>query len=202
MKSWYPFIAFSLAILLFSAGCTTSPGADRNPLNTGTDPQYNLGAIALLASDDPYNVTVVESRQKQESEVSDLARNLGWEGGYIVQLETTTNSNEKSTRVSQNIAIYPEERMHDIMQFVLQTEKKNSTFMIVDLPDPGTGNSAIAFAAYKVNQTDSHKIQSASAEYYEIIFSKEKVLEVVRMSGPSADYAKLLEFAKIAYRKL
>ena len=187
MRFVVPVTVFSLAIFLCSAGCLTSAGAGGNPEHSAKEFRYNFSAIAVQTYDVPYNVTMIESRQKQESEVSDLALNLGWEGGYIVRLEKTKSPDEQPADISQSIAIYPEERMQDIAQYVIQTEKRNSTYSFIDLPDPGLGDSGTAFAAYKTNQTSVAGLPSTEPEYYEIIFSKDTIFEVVRISGPSAD---------------
>jgi len=203
MKPGLTIITIFLIVLLYSAGCMAVHSTDQNSGTTKTaEPRISLEAIALNSGDVSGNVTVLENRQKQPTDVSDLALNLGWQGGYIVRFVTNEDSFEKPTIISQNIAIYPKDRMQNIVDYVVLSEKKNSSYTFVDLPDPGIGDYSIAYTAYKSNETSSLTTTSPSAEYYEIIFTKGEVFEVLQMRGPAADFNTILNFAKTAYKKL
>jgi len=199
MKSGYFSIASFLALFLCFSGCIISDGTNM-PAKTGMT--YDLETIALDERDIPYNVTVVERRYKQESEVSDLALNLGWQGGYTVRLDSAFDSDTGPMSMSQNIALYPEDRMQNIVDYVIKAETTNSSYKIVDLADPGIGDFGGAYAAYAVNGTTSSLSQQDEVKYVEIVFSKGSFFEVIRLTGPSADFATVRIFAKIALGKL
>ncbi len=205
MHSGYTIFTVTLVLFFCSAGCLSPDGMNMNHRNTATDPLSNLETISLSEGNAPPNFTLVESRQKNEDEVSDLALSLGWRGGHIVRFERTEDPDREPTSVSQSIALYPEDRMLDIMNYVQQTEKREKPYMIVDLPNPGIGDFSCATAAYKIvgeNATTLSNIQTLDTEYYEIIFTKGPVFEVLRINGPSADYSTLLDLARTAYKKV
>jgi len=211
MQKEYSVFAVLLLISLSFAGCSTQAVTDMNSPAATAAPTPDLGTIALRAADAPEGFVVMESRKKDAAEVSDMAVSLGWQGGYVVRFRNFEGSDGEPTVISQNIALYPEERMQDIVRYVEDTEKSGLSYIFMNLTDPGTGDFCTAYVAYHAAQKNETDIPNETAmtvnatpdiAYYEILFTKGPVFEVFRVSGPSANYTALSDLAGKAFRKL
>ena len=214
-----------LLVVLFAciSGCVTDPGTGSVAPVTSSPSATGLAGFALLPADVPQGFSLAESREKGRGEVSDLALDLGWSGGYVARYEIAGGNGSEITVLSQNIALYPAEKMTGIVDYVQNAERTLQEYEISDLPDPGIGDLSRAWVAYGTGvepEPDTGQSGSAGSSvpamdpagspaaaagqdpaYYEIIFTKGDVFEVLRMSGPSADYTTLLGTAQAAYGK-
>ncbi len=212
-------------VILFSclAGCTgqtnVTTGDALLDTGTGLSPERSL----LLPAEVPDGFVQSGIRVKNSSEMSSLALELGWRGGYLVQYESTgKNGTAPAAVITQNIAIYPREKMEEITAIIRKAASSGSGYSITELPDPGIGELSSASVAFiagpqePANATASEDLFSAAGNsrelglkrsgdapvYYEIIFTRGDVLEVIRMTGPSADYQTTASLARTAYNKL
>ena len=80
----YLITAILVCSFIFSAGCTEVAGTAA-PAAPASSP-LTLESLVLSPSEVPENFTLIESRQKNSTDVSRLARDLGWKEGYVVQL--------------------------------------------------------------------------------------------------------------------
>lgn len=204
------------------AGCVTKTDNGSWHATPQTESGYQMERIAILPSELPGNFSTAESRIKNKSEMGDTAHDLGWETGYVVRYEKNSTANNIPTVLSQTIAVYPPENMPEICRLIRSAEKSTQWYLTEDLPDPGLGDQSHASVAYTIARQDSSNITKsqdlfAAAQdalivspsqngegtaYYEIYFTKERLLEVLRFSGPEADYNTLLNLSRLAYRKL
>ena len=208
---WLPIVLFALLIMLITlgAGCTqAAPGQD-----LPTAPQSSLAALALTAADAPENFTLVESREKSADEVGSLAKDLGWQGGFVVTYSGMPDHPMGATEISQTLTTYPAANMPDLVAFVITNDQADPELIITPLPAPGLGEQSHAFwgkarSQIVVRENKGDPLMSGSLkgslkqDIVEIIFAKDTTLVVLRMTGPYADYALLRDLAEKAYLKL
>jgi hypothetical protein len=179
----------------------------------------------LSLSDLPAGFFIAERREKNASEVSDLARDLGWKKGYIARFERDQGPLLPATEIMQSIAIYPAKNIARVTGLVRKAAEGGGRYTVIPLPDPGTGNSGFAVAVYEAGKENAaagdksiianiFELQttvpvrpgqmpaSQKPLYYEIAFTEGEVFEAIRMSGPSADCGTLENLARVAYGKV
>jgi hypothetical protein len=206
-------ICFFIVGVVIGAGCT-QPGNTSLPVSTTfpSAPVPLLGTLALTATEVPANYIIIESRAKTADEVGKLAKDQGWQGGYIVKFSNRQGTVNGSTEIVQNLVTYPAAAIPNVIQIAKSNEIVSSTLKITDLPSPGLGELSIAYygkgdAHVAVQQNDNLILQETArgpvkSDFVEIIFSKGSTMEVLRMSGPGADYEVLRSLARTAYAKL
>jgi hypothetical protein len=205
-------VGIFLTVMLLCAGCTQTsgtPGPAATP--AGSIPVLPLSALALTAADAPANYTLTESRVKAPGEVRSLAKELGWQDGYIVTFSSTPGTKEGSTEIVQNLVTYPASTIPSIVQISKTNEMNDQGLTTILLPSPGLGNSSYAFSGtpsgvVAANQKNLLEQTSGSVparqEMVEIIFSKGSTMEILRMTGPGANYSVIRGLAEIAYARL
>jgi hypothetical protein len=213
---WIPFFLFGLVIgaMVIGAGCTRTDGAGAAPsVATPASPQSPLAGFALTAADVPQNFTLVESRAKTSEEVSSLAKNLGWSGGYVVRFSGMADHPQGATEIVQTITTYPSANLSEIVTVAEANDRADRDLVFTDLPDPGLGKDSRAFSGRPLAQVVLHEntrdpLSSGSFQgtlkqgMVEIIFTKGPAFEVLRMTGPGADYATLLPLARKSSARL
>jgi len=209
-----------LAALVFAAGCSTVPDGNLKPGTETITPAQQPAQLILLPNEMPQGFSLIEKRAKNETDVSQLALELGWRGGYVARYQKDEGVSLPPTVISQNIAVYPAEKLPEILQRIRTMAGSQQQITLRDLPDPGIGDSSSAIVAFKeikpevtlqgfsspaMNIPEStSRIMPAGGqhpEYYEIAFTRGDVYEIFRMSGPSADYQTLLGLVRTAYQK-
>jgi hypothetical protein len=206
-------VGIFLTGMLLCAGCTQSagtPGTDATP--AGSVPVLPLSALALTAADAPANYTLTESRVKAPGEVGSLAKELGWQDGYIVTFSSTPGTGEGPTEIVQNLVTYPASTIPSIVRISKTNEMNDQGLTTTLLPSPGLGNSSYAFSGTPsgmaaADQNNNPLVQvsgsvPARQDMAEIIFSKGSTMEVLRMNGPGANYSVIRELAETAYARL
>jgi len=206
-----PVVLFILIVIAMAAGsgCTQAPPPEAEP-DTLTSP---ISDLALTSGDTPANFTLVDSRPKTADEVGSLAKDLGWQKGYVVTYTGMPDHRMGPTEITQTIAIYPEERIPEIVAFADTNDRADPELIITVLPPPLPGENSHAFSGKAGSQIvlrpdsgaplDSGSLKgSFKQDMVEIIFARGSTLEVLRMTGPYADYATLSVLAQKAYAKL
>lgn len=203
---------------LLGAGCISNPGTG-NVSATGTaatvsPANISLAPLALGPADIPAGSALTSARQKSADEVSTLAKDLGWQQGYVIIYSTPANSTGGPALITQTLTVYSKKSMADIVALVDSSERQQKGLVFSRLALPATGADTIAFSAAPVTVTPTLTTggmtvpaQGADAStqaegYSEVIFGKGTVLEVIRMSGPGAQYDTLKSLAETAYAKL
>jgi hypothetical protein len=214
-------IAIGLCLIVYAAilcaGCTSSSGTGSTATtgiatNTPTT-NVSLAPLALIPTDVPAGYTLVSSRQKSAGEMSTLAKDLGWQEGYITIYSSLENSTGGPTTITQTITVYSGKDMSSIVSLVNSNERQQNGLVFSDLALPSTGADTRAFSAALVNATPTvtpggmvtlaeSSGTTPTAGYTEVIFGKGEILEVIRMSGPGAQYDTLKSLAETAYAKL
>lgn len=109
---------------------------------------FELQDLMLQPSDLPDNYTRVEWRVRNVSEVSPIARNLGWKQGVIVRYQLSGTTAYCPPSIQQVISVYPPENIIRALphpRYHKRMAQENNESMIVDeLPDPGIGDASTA----------------------------------------------------------
>ncbi|HVP96027.1 hypothetical protein [Methanoregula sp.] len=211
-RSLFLILSLLACAFLLGAGCTsTTP----SPASTTPAATIALAPLALTPADIPAGFTLQSAREKSPDEMSSMAKDLGWQEGYVASWTTPANGTAGSTVITQTITVYTAENQSSLVSLVASNEQQQAGLAFSDLPLPATGPDTHALSAAVVNATPASTpaggfgpLQSGSAStaptqgYIEVIFAKGPVLEVVRMTGPGADYATLKTLAETAYAKL
>jgi|WetSurMetagenome_2_1015567.scaffolds.fasta_scaffold04192_6 hypothetical protein len=195
-----PVLVISILILAaIGAGCTGSPAPAPSPVPPAP---ATLSALALAQSDLPFGFTLVEGREKTLDDVGILARNLGWNGGYGISYALQGQDPGTTTTILQSIAIYPEE---NIPAIAAMSERQDRAIFnqSANLTLRGLGADSRGFFVSNQQEPGSEPVDNGiSPRAAEIIFSKGRIFEVVRMSGPGTDVSVLESLAKKAYAKV
>jgi hypothetical protein len=209
--SHYLIISILVFSLILTAGCTGHTGTVVPA--TPTPAHITLESLVLTPSEVPQNFTLTDRRAKNSTDVSKLARALGWKEGYVVRFSRLMDGEHGSTEILQTISRYPEKNCAGIAELIEQQERADSNMTFSNLSSPGLGSYSRAFSG-TVNTLivpesgDLNPLGSGSAggtarqDFVEIIFSKGEILEVIRMTGPEADSTTLVSLAQKAYSKL
>jgi hypothetical protein len=203
-----------LCAALLVAGCTQNSANPTTVNPSGTS--ESLEKLALTPAEVPANFTLAESHAKNQSEVSSAAMGLGWQAGYLVLYTSSLTGSSVSSEIRQTITQYPETNIEKILASAAFTDQAAGGMEFSYLPSPGLGNASQAFQGTVMNTTVDSKgivqiptqgqpISSHGPEgqkFVEILFTKGNIFEVLRMSGPDADYSVLKGIAGTAYDKI
>jgi len=206
-------LALVACAALFSAGCISSPGTQAAPVPAAPVQVANvsLAPLALAPADVPSGYTLISSRQKPAGEMGTLAKDLGWQQGYVTVY--SLNDTTGPSAITQTITVYAGKNMSDLVSLVYITERQEKGLNFTNLPLPATGPDTRAFVATAANATPSSTATEVavlasepgattpSEGYIEVIFAKGQVFEVIRMTGPGAQYDTLKALAETAYAK-
>eukprot|EP00825_Cyclidium_porcatum_P023219 TRINITY_DN2553_c0_g1_i1.p2 TRINITY_DN2553_c0_g1~~TRINITY_DN2553_c0_g1_i1.p2 ORF type:complete len:220 (-),score=-11.35 TRINITY_DN2553_c0_g1_i1:472-1131(-) len=199
------------------AGCTTAPAAPVTPTHS---PAISLPSLAIDRNDLAEGYVLTMSKEKNATDVSDLARTLGWKGGYVVQYTKTT---APKNVLLHSLATYPESSMPDVIEYINRTDRSYTDLSYFDISVPGLGKNSRAFVGYPQNQGQLPTVTPTSAigsiastglsmqgttenvygeNFIEIIFANGTTLEVIRMSGTPLDDEEVIAIAQKAYSKI
>lgn len=96
-------IAILVCSLILAAGCT-GPAVTAVPA-VPTPAGIMLESLVLTPSEVPQNFTLHESRAKNSTDVSKLARDLGWKQGYVVRFIRSPEGVPGQTEILQTITL-------------------------------------------------------------------------------------------------
>ena len=212
-KSLFIGLALVAGAALFCTGCISAPGTPAVPVPAAPVQTANVSLVplALAPADVPAGYTLLSSRQKSAGEMGTLAKDLGWQQGYVTVY--SLNDTAGPSAITQTITVYAGKNMSDLVSLVDTSERQEEGLNFTNLPLPATGPDTRAFVATAANATPSSTATegtimlaagtSAPAEgYTEVIFAKGDILEVIRMTGPGARSDVLATLAETAYAKL
>jgi hypothetical protein len=207
----YLIIAILVCSLILAAGCTGRNGTVAPAVPT---PAFiTLESLVLTPSEVPQNFTLHESRVKNTTEVGKLARDLGWQQGYIVRFIRPLEGIPGQTEILQTVTWYPAKNIPTIAALAEKQEQSDNTMIFTNLSSPPLGSYSQAFSGTanprmtpepdNGNLLGSGPVEgTVQQDFFEIIFSKGDILEVIRMTGPGADYVTLAGLAQKAYNKI
>lgn len=204
-------IVILVCSLIFAAGCTGRAGTAVP--SAPTPAPVNPESLTLTPSDVPHNFTLRESRVKNFTDVSKLAWDLGWQQGYVVRFTRSPGGVPDQTEILQTVTWYPAKNIPAIAALAEQQERSDKNMQFSNLSSPALGSYSRAFSGTvhtpMITEPDNgNPLGSGSGggtvqqDFVEIIFSKGDILEVLRMSGPGADYSTLVSLAQKAYAKI
>ena len=153
------------------------------------------------------------SRAKNFTDVSKLARDLGWQQGYVVRFTSPPEGVPGQTEILQTVTLYPAKNIPAIAELAEKQERSDKNMLFSNLSSPALGSYSRAFSGTvntlmtpepdNVNPLGSGSVEgTVQQDFVEIIFSKGDLLEVLRMTGPGADYSTLASLAQKAYNKI
>ena len=204
-------IAILVCSLVLATGCT-GPAGTAAPAPS-TPEQITLESLVLTPSEIPQNFTLRESRVKNSTEVSKLARDLGWQQGYVVRFTRPPEGISGRIEILQTVTRYPAKNIPAIAALAEKQERSDNTMVFTNLSSPALGSYSQAFSGTAHNliipEPDNGNLPGSGSvegtvqqDFVEIIFSKGDILEVLRMTGEGADYATLASLAQKAYAKI
>jgi len=212
-------MALVVCAIVFCSGCTSVSGSQNTvptetitPATTATN--ISLSTFALTTADLPDGSKIETSRQKSADDVGTIAKDLGWQQGYVMIGSIPPDNTTAASVVTQTITVYSEDKMFNIVSIINTNDRQLTGFVFSDMPRPATGPNTRAFSAVVSNKTiepegtgniigsKGNDTSKAAEGYFEVIFSKGNILEVIRMSGPGADYDTLKLLSEKAYAKL
>lgn len=149
--------------------------------------------LALQLSDLPEGFEIGERTEKTESDVSQDAKDKGWEKGYYVRFVKLGENLLQVTTIEHSNSIYPAENVSK----VLESNWWNGTNTVVeDLSDPKIGDKS---KAYRIT-AEGELVTNTG---YVIEFVKLDVYTMIVISGTvGIDYELLKELASKAEQKI
>jgi hypothetical protein len=204
-------IAILVCSLVLATGCT-GPAGTAAP--SPSPPELiTLESLVLTPSEIPQNFTLRESRVKNSTEVSKLARDLGWQQGYVVRFTRPPEGISGRIEILQTVTRYPAKNIPAIAALAEKQERSDTALIFTNLSSPalgsysqafsGTGHTLIIPEPVTGNLSGPGSVEgTVQQDFVEIIFSKGDILEVLRITGEGADYATLTSLAQKAYAKI
>ena len=154
-------------------------------------------AMGLQLSDLPDGYIIKERSDMSYADLNPLARDAGWKKGYYVAFYRIDIKTYDITGITQQISIYPLDRIRiifdDVKADLLSTA--NATITLTELPFPKTGEYTAAIRTVDVN--NPYGIMT-----YTVVFTKKDVLEQIVMKGTTTDYEVLKNIAATAAQKI
>ena len=211
-RSHYLIASVFLCALILAAGCTQNSGTV-TPVTQVTPAASSISSLSLTASDVPEGFVLKDARTKQPDEMTALAINLGWQGGYTAHFVKPSDNPVNSSEILQSIAMYPAQNITGILSYAEKGDQSDMDFTYTKLPSPALGDFSDAFQAksnaqFIVKPDNSNPLLTGKAEavmkpgFVEIVFSKGNIFEVFRWTGPDADFTALKGMAEAAYKKI
>ena len=203
----YAVILVMLLCVCFAAGCSyldegapnlhpanVSPSLPAPESRTAT---VEPSAMALQLSDLPDGYIIKERSDVAYADLNPLARDEGWKQGYYVAFYRMDARNYDITGISQQISIYPLDRIRIIFEDVKTSvqSRANTSVTLTELPFPKTGDRTIALRTVDAN--DPYGIMT-----YTIVFTRKDVLEQIEMRGTTTDYEVLKDITARAAQKI
>jgi hypothetical protein len=199
----YAIIVGILICTLCTAGCFLLDPAPQvvSPTTQVTLPPTPESRIAtvepsgmsLQLADLPDGYVIRERSDVAYADINPLARDEGWKKGYYVAFYRMNTWNYDITGITQQISVYPTDRIRIIFDEVKSgvESRSNASISVAELPFSKTGDQSIALRLIDAN--DQHGIMT-----YTVIFTKKDVLEQIEMKGTTTDYEVLKDIAGTA----
>ena len=208
-------ILLLIGIVVFTAGCTQGTGqvVPATPL-PGSAP--DLHGLALSGSEVPGCFSLAEQHIKSSGDVGKLARDLGWQAGYVVMYSCPAEGHEPTT-ILHSITVYPAENLPGIVSKVYEQDR-SSGYMYEDLSFPEKGSAMRGFYG-KVNETQASGLSPGTylvsggrgvpetnavsgGDVAEIMIYHGTIFEVLKMTGPGTNVTIIRDMAQKASAKI
>ena len=203
----YAIIVGILICTLCTAGCFLLDPAPQvvpptTPVTLPPTPESRIATVepsgmALQLADLPEGYVIRERSDVAYADINPLARNEGWKKGYYVAFYRMNTRNYDITGITQQISVYPPDRIRIIFEEVKSgvASRANASVVVAELPFSKTGDRSIALRFTDAN--DQYGIMT-----YTVIFTKKDVLEQIEMKGTTTDYEVLKNIAGTAAGKI
>jgi hypothetical protein len=202
----YLIVSFLVCAAAVGTGCVSGTGQSVPATPFVPSATNNLSLLALAPAEVPAGFILAESREKKQDEVGGLAREIGWDGGYVIRYTRPEEESGNPTVILQSIAVYPEENLPAIIARVENQDRAGFNRTGPGLTLQNLGPDSRGFSAHMLPAVsvpgNATGMSETEADVVEIIFSRGTVFEVIRMSGPGTDVAILKSLAETAYRKI
>jgi len=217
MMQFSPFLILVVlaCAAVFAAGCTQGTGPVTTVLPVPvTTPQ--LQDLALNTSDVPACFSLIKQNIKSPDDVGSLAKDLGWQAGYVVRY-TCPAEGPELTIITHTLAVYPAENMPGIA-FMVDKQDRSAGFSYEGLTFPGQGSTMNGFYGKAGSagvpgspEGTGHLTRTGSvpetnvvpgSDVAEVIFSKGTCFSVLKMTGPGTNATVIRDLALVAYAKL
>ncbi|MDO9325071.1 MAG: hypothetical protein Q7T80_08975 [Methanoregula sp.] len=208
MKTRFIALIFVMQLAICSSGCLSQapaspiqqtqqiPLSDTLPTPGSTSATVSPGSMALQLSDIPPDYLLRDRTVIAYSEVSQLARDLGWQQGYRASFYRMNREKDDITGILQSISVYPPENIDKV--YSIDKEEilsgKNGTTQH-EIPFPAIGDQSIAFRETRI-------LDHRELAVYTVIFTKKNVFETITMGGTTTDYEMLKDMARKATDKI
>ena len=208
-------ILILIATTVFIAGCTQGPGPVPvvTPAPVAGSPLQDL---AISTADLPACFSLAEQNVKSYAEMGQLAKDLGWQAGYVATYTCPTDGPDP-TIIVHSLAVYPAHTMPGIASMVDEQDRTSGLlYENLSFPDQGTPmrgfygkpgeirGSGISPGTYVVNggREGTELTTVTVSNVTEIIFYRGKVFEVLKMTGPETNVTLLRDLAQKASAKI
>jgi hypothetical protein len=217
MMQFSPFLILVVLAFaaVFAAGCTqgTGPVITVLPVPVTTP---HLQDLALNTSDVPACFSLTKQNIKSPDDVGSLAKDLGWQAGYVVSYTCSAQSPEP-TVITHSLAVYPAENMPGIA-FMVDKQDRSA---IVAYENLSFTDQTIAVRGFygKAEESqfspespgtfvlngghdESGENTESESNVAEIIIYRGTTFEVLRMTGPKTNITLLRDLTHIAGQKI
>jgi hypothetical protein len=213
MQSISRFVLFILAgLVVFSAGCMQGTGTVPTVSPADVSPVRDL---ALNPADLPACFSLTEQYEKGPGDVGMLAKDFGWQAGYVVSYTCPSDGREPNV-ITHSLAVYPAENISAIAFLVDEQDRMGLSYENFSFTDQRTamrgffGNAGGAPGPYVSPDTiisgglptDNGLSAKPRSLIAEIIFYRGTQLEILRMTGPGTNITFLRGLARIAEQKI
>ncbi|MEI7857685.1 MAG: hypothetical protein WCH85_09300 [Methanomicrobiales archaeon] len=198
-------LLFVLQLAICSTGCLSqvpaSPEQQTTLLPALPSPEITRqtlapGDMALQLTDVPADYLLKDRTVIAYSEVSQLARDLGWQQGYRATFFRMNREKDDITGISQSISVYPIENIGKVYDIETEGILSGETYPTRhEIPFPKIGDESIAFR-------ETRPADPLDIAIYTIIFKKKNVFETISMAGTTTDYEILKDVARKAADKI
>jgi hypothetical protein len=123
MRFFHVTLLVFVCCAVFAAGCTRDEGSSQpaTPAHLATPP---LRDLTISPADLPACFSPGEQKEKNSRDVGTLARDLGWQAGYVVTFICPSESGEP-TEIVHSLAVYPAENMPGIASIVDKQDRSD-----------------------------------------------------------------------------
>jgi hypothetical protein len=215
MQFSYRLLLLLIGTIVFTAGCTQGPG-QAHPVTSVPVATPGLTDLALGGSEIPSCFSLTGQNVKSSGDVGNLAKELGWQAGYVATYSCPSNGTQP-TVIVQSLAVYPAANMPGIASMV-EKQDRLAGYTYEDMVFPDQGSAMRGFSG-KWNETEPSGQSSGTYlvssgredpgpdtisqnEVAEVIFFRGTIFEVMRMTGPGTNVTVLRDMAQMAFAKI
>jgi len=214
-----------ILILILAAACVLASGCtqpERGPPPTPAPGSPapagvpDLRSLALAPSELPACYSPSAGRDKSADDMSDIAKNAGWQAGYEAAY-TCPSAGAEPTVIVHSLAVYPAANMLSIAGMV-DRQDRPADYVFENISDPDQSVYVSGFYARSNTSREtaaspgtfvlsggrdiSAPASGTAGDYAEFIIFRRNVFEVLKMTGPGTNATLLHELARTAAMKI